>query len=136
MMPTFSNPKDLERHLKKAMDALVAEIITTVQAELGSSKVSPIDTGRLRSSWFAAEGSPSSQVAPEGTDSPNNDARELRVDSSKTYHLTNSLPYVQSVAIEGHVVSKPKNWFLDFHGVRILKIQEAASRVIKQQFEL
>jgi hypothetical protein len=135
-MPTFNNAKDLERHLKKALDALQAETLITTQAELGSARVSPIDTGRLRSSWFAAEGQASNEEAPEGTDSPNTDARGLRVDSSKEYHLTNNLPYAQSVAIGGHVVSKPVNWFIDFTNVRVPKIQEAAARVIKKRFEL
>ena len=135
-MPRFDNAKDLERHLKKALDALQAEVLITTQAKLGSAAVSPIDTGRLRSSWFAAESSPSSDVAPEGADSPNTDATDLRVDAKKTYHLTNNLPYVQYVALEGKVVSQPKNWFIDFVNVTIPKIQDAAGRVIKGEYEL
>lgn len=135
-MPRFSNSRDLERHLKKALDATVAETLITVQSELGSTRVSPYQTGRFRSSWFASEGPSTGAVAPEGTDSPSTDARGLRVDSSKTYTISNSLPYAQSVAIEGHVVSKPANWFHDFRTVRIRKIQEAASKVVQEKFEL
>ena len=135
-MPTFRDPKDLQRHLKKAADALLAEVITTSQAELGSTAVSPYKDGRFRSSWFAAEGTASSEVASEGTDSPNTDATGLRVDSSKQYHLTNSLPYSQSVAIEGNVVSQPKTWFTSFRNERIPRIQQAAAKVVKQQFDL
>lgn len=135
-MPRFTRAEDLQKHLKKALDSLQAEVIVTTQAELGSTKVSPYDTGRFRSSWFAAEGSPSSATAPEGTDSPNTDATSLQVDSSKTYHLTNSLVYAQSVAIEGKVVSQPANWFFDFQNARIPKIQQAAARVVKERFSL
>jgi hypothetical protein len=135
-MPKFDNPADLRRHLKKAMNALQAEVIVTTQAKLGSAAVSPIDTGRFRSSWFAAEGEASNEVAPEGADSPNTDARELRIDSDKEYHLTNSLPYAQSVAIEGNVVSKPKTWFTSFRNEEIPRIQQAAARVIRQEFDL
>ena len=135
-MPTFRDAGALERHLKKATEALVAEVVITTQAELGSAAVSPISTGRLRSSWFAAEGSASSAVPPEGTNSPNTDATGFRVDSSKTYHLTSSLSYSQYICLEGKAVSKPANWFFDFINTRVPKIQEAASRVIKQQFEL
>ena len=135
-MPTFNRPEDLKRHLKRAMDSFAAEVIVTAQAELGSAAISPIDTGRLRSSWFAAEGSASNEVAPDGANTPNTDAQGLRVDSSKTYHLTNNLPYAQSVALEGHVVSKPANWFVDFVNVRIPKIQEAAGKLTKERFEL
>jgi hypothetical protein len=135
-MPRFDNAKDLEKHLKKAMDALQAEILITAQAKLGSTQVSPYDTGRFRSSWFAAEGSASSAVASEGTDSPNTDATGLRVDSRKTYHLTNSLPYAQSVAIEGNVVSQPKTWFTSFRNETLPRIQQVAAAVIKHEYDL
>ena len=135
-MPRFSNSRDLEKHLKKALDALQAEVLITTQARLGSAAVSPRDSGRFRSSWFAAEGTASSAVASEGTDSPNTDATGLRVDSSKEYHLTNSLPYSQSVAIEGNVVSQPKTWFTSFRNETIPRIQAAAAKVVKQEFDL
>lgn len=135
-MPTFDNAKDLQRHLKKALDALQAETLITTQAELGSADVSPIDSGRLRSSWFASEGAGTGAVAPEGTNSPNTDADQLRVDSSKTYTLQNALPYAQRVAIEGHVVSKPTTWFTDFRNQTIPKIQAEAARQIRSEFEL
>ena len=135
-MPRFESAKDLERHLKKALDSLQAETLITTQSELGSSKVSPIDTGRLRSSWFASEGTASGSVASEGTNSPNTDATDLKVDSSKSYWLTNNLPYAQRVALEGHVVSKDANWFRDFVDSHVPKIQAKAAKVVKQQFEL
>jgi hypothetical protein len=135
-MPRFTKPKDLERHLKAALDSLHAEVITTVQSELGSAAVSPYDTGRFRSSWFAAESQSSNEVAPEGANSPNTDAMGLKVDASKRYHLTNNLPYAQSVAIEGNVVSQPRTWFSSFRNQRIPKIQEAATKVIRQRFDL
>ena len=38
LMPVFRDPKRLQQHLKKAMDALQAEVVITTQAELGSRK--------------------------------------------------------------------------------------------------
>jgi hypothetical protein len=141
-MPVFRDAAALEKHLKKALDRLQAETLITVQAELGSTKVSPVDTGRFRSSWFASEGAGTGSVAPEGTDSPSEDAKGLRVDASKTYTLQNALPYAQAIALEGKTnpqknqKSKPANWFIDFTNVRVPKIQEAAARVVKQEFDL
>ena len=135
-MPVFRDPDKLAAHLKKALDQLQAETLITTQAELSSSAVSPIDTGRLRSSWFAAEGTASSSVVPEGANSPNTDAKGLRVDAFKTYHLTNNLPYAERVAVEGHVVQKPATWFTDFTSSRIPRIQAAAAKVVKSKFEL
>ena len=141
-MPRFTRAKNLERHLKKALDSLQSQTLITTQNELGSEKVSPIDTGRFRSSWFAAEGTASSAVAPEGTDSPNEDAQGLKVDALKTYHLTNSLPYAQAIALDGRTnpeknqKSKPATWFVDFINGRVPKIQAHAAKVVKREFEL
>ena len=141
-MPKFNNAKDLERHLKKAADALLAEVLITTQRRLGSTAVSPVDTGRFRSSWFAAEGSASSAVASEGADSPNTDATGLRVDGSKTYHITNSLVYAQAIAIEGRTSprkntrSKPATWFSSFRNETIPEIQQTAARAVKRHFDL
>jgi hypothetical protein len=135
-LATFTSAKELEAHLRKALNSLQAEVLVTVQAELGSAAVSPIDTGRFRSSFFATEGPSTGAVAPEGTDSPNTDATGLRVDASKTYTISNSLPYAQSVAIEGNVVSQPRTWFTSFRNETIPRIQQAAAKVVKQQFDL
>ena len=135
-MAVFKDPKKLADHIKKAMDAMQAEVLITTQAELGSAAVSPIDTGRFRSSWFAAEGQSSGDMASKGANSPNTDATGLKVDSKKNYHLTNNLPYAQAIAIEGKVVAKPTTWFKDFRSSRIPKIQAEAAKQVKQQFDL
>jgi hypothetical protein len=135
-MPAFSNAKDLERHLKKALDAFVFETIKATQGAIGSDAVHPYLTGRMRSGWFSQEGSPSNAVPPEGADSPSTDASSLRVDSSKEYHLTNNLPYAQYICLEEGAVSKSKNWFIDFRDVTIGKIQADAAAKTKAQFDL
>lgn len=135
-MPVFKDPKKLMAYIKKANDALQAEVLITTQAELGSKQISPYDTGRFRSSWFAAEGRASNSVAPEGADSANTDATGLKVDSLKTYHLTNNLPYAQYIAIEGRVVSQETTWFKDFREARIPKIGDEAARQVKKEFDL
>ena len=141
-MPVFRDAAALERHLKKAMDALQAEVLITVQAKLGSTDVSPVDSGRFRSSWFAAEGTASSAVAPEGADEENEDAKGLKIDSRKTYHLTNNLPYAQAIAIEGRTnpeknqKSKPATWFTSFRNETIPSIQAEAARQIRKEFDL
>jgi hypothetical protein len=124
-------PKDMDRFLNR----VVAETVITMQSELGSTKVSPYDTGRFRSSWFAAEGVPSSAMASEGTDSPSTNAMGLKMDWRREFHLTNNLPYAQAVAIEGKVVSQPTTWFADFLNSRVPKIVDAAAKVAKAEFD-
>ncbi len=145
-MATFSNPKDLIAHLEKAAAEQLKETIITSQAWLGSSKNSPRDSGRLRSSWFAAEGSPSGQEAPEGADSPQTDAKGLTVVLGRDYHLTNNLPYAAPIALGVNlppswggvhrVVSAPVSWFIDFRNQEIPQLMQAAGRVIKRRFDL
>ena len=135
-MAVFKDPKKLADHIKKAMDALQAEVLITTQAELGSSAISPVQTGRLRSSWFAAEGQSSGDMAPEGANSPNTDATGLKVDSKKNYHLTNNLPYAQEIALNNKAVNKAPTWFKDFRSSRIPKIQAEAAKQIKSEFDL
>jgi len=135
-MPRFTRASDLRKHLEEAANSLQQQVVMTTQDQLGSEEVSPVDTGRFRSSWFAAEGSPSRAVAPEGANSPNDDAKSLRIRGDKTYFLSNSLPYAQAIAIEGRVVSKPTNWFASFRNSNIPKIQRNAARQVKQEFDL
>ena len=126
------------------MDFLQAGVIVTTQEQLGSVQVSPVSTGRFRSSWFAAEGTASSAVAPEGTDKANEDAKGLRIDSSKTYHLTNSLPYAQPIALGenlppswgGKARAKSRGWFTSFRDETIPQIQQDAARAVKKHFDL
>ena len=135
-MPRFTDPEALRKYLKKAADATVAESIITTQARLGSTDVSPVDTGRFRSSWFAAEGTPSRAEPAENADAANTDANGLQVDARKTYYLSSSLPYTQSVTIEGRVVSKPTTWFKDFRSSTVPKIQKAAAETVKREYDL
>lgn len=135
-MPQFKDPDKLAAHIKKALDALQAEVLITTQARLGSAAISPVQTGRFRSSWFAAEGSASSEVPPEGANSPNTDAATLKVDSRKEYHLTSNLPYSQRIALENYAVSKPANWFHSFRDQEIPRIQSKAAELVKKEFDL
>ena len=135
-MPRFTDPKKLAKYLEDAANATLAESIITTQARLGSTAISPYRDGRFRSSWFASEGTPSGDTAPEGANSPNTDAQSLKVDYRRKYYLSNSLPYSQSLCIEGIVVSKDKNWFRDFRKSQVPKIQEVAAKKVKQQFQL
>lgn len=135
-MAKFRDPKALQLHLKKALDFMVAETIEMAQSQLGSEDVSPKDTGRFRSSWFAAEGRPSREVAPEGANSPRTDAQGLSVNSNRTYYLSNNLEYAESVAIEGKVVSQPVTWFKTFRDQQIPRIQEQAAENARNRFEL
>jgi hypothetical protein len=135
-MPTFSDPRALRKHLEEAAAHQLRLGVIETQAQLGSTEVSPYDTGRFRSSWFASKGAASSEVAAEGTNAPNTDAQGLQVGIGDEVHLTNSLPYAEAVAVEGRVVSKPRTWFKSFRDVRLPEILEQAGVETKRRFDL
>lgn len=145
-MPRFTRARDLQKHLEDALSALQKETLVTAQKRLGSKGVSPYDTGRFRSSWFAAEGQASDAEAPVGTDAANENAQGLPVVWNKTYHLTNNLPYAPAIALgvnlpaswggENRLRSKPATWFTSFRNQTIPEIQRKAARTVKQRFEL
>lgn len=83
------------------------------QADLGSTAVSPRDTGRFRSNWFAQAGSASGKDT-EATDQPQDDAKELLRDIRKPVHLTNNLDYAETITFGGTAVSKDPNWFRQY----------------------
>jgi hypothetical protein len=135
-MPTFRRPQDLRRHLESALAFQQKQIVIKAQAELGSADVSPIRTGRLRSSWFASRNSASDAVPPEGANAPRTDAQGLAIEFGDEIHLTSSLDYTESVAVEGNVQSKPKTWFFDFRTQGLAAIAEASGKEAKRQFDL
>lgn len=144
-MTRFTSAAALRRHIEKALLEQQKEVIVTAQAWLGSSKNSPRDTGRLRSSWFASEGVASDAVAPEGADAPRDDAKGLEMRLGTTYHLTNNLPYSQPIALgvslppswggQHRVVSAPRSWFIDFVNSELPRIGDAAGQTIRRRFD-
>ena len=149
-MPRFTDTKKLFNYLRKAEAATLKETIVTVQAQLTSSRLHPVDSGRMRASWYATEGTPS-QLVPLVTEGKRpNDARALEVRPGSVYFLVNNLPYAKPVALgenlplswggEPRAKKRGKgvdpNWFKNFRDVRIPDIQEEAARTIKRRFDL
>ena len=135
-MAIFTNPRDLARHLNEAVAYQMRLGVIEAQAQLGSTEVSPYDTGRFRSSWFASKGNASGKTAPEGTNAPSDDAQALRVQAGDEIHLTNSLPYAEALCVEGRVVSQPRTWFKTFRSRRLPSILEQAGNETRRRFDL
>ena len=149
-MPRFTDTKKLFSYLRKAEAATLKETIVTVQARLTSSRLHPVDTGRMRSSWYATEGAPSQLVPLVTEGGRQNDARLLEVRPGSVYFLVNNLPYARPVALGenlppswgGEPRSKKRarsvdpNWYINFRDTTIPKIQELAAQTIKRRYDL
>ena len=59
---------EVVKKIDKMLDNALAQFITNTQSKLSAS--SPVDTGRLASSWFVGKGQPDRSVAPEGIGKP------------------------------------------------------------------
>ena len=153
-MPRFTDTKKLFNYLRKAEAATLKETIVTVQSPLTRARVHPIDSGRMRASWYATEGAPSQYIPLVTEGGRPNDARQLEVRPGSVYFLVNNLPYAKPVALgenlppswgptprskkigKGESSRVDPNWFINFRDSRIPKIQEAAAQTIKRRFDL
>jgi hypothetical protein len=113
--------------LNKFMNKVVKYSMVTWQADLSSTRVSPVQDGRLRSNWFASSGS-SSNASTDDTNSPQTDANSLELDYKQKYHLTNNLDYAERLCFGNYAVSKPKDWFPAYWNSNGQKVVDAAVR--------
>lgn len=98
---------------KKFFDNVLKLSVMQFQTDLGSTAVSPRDTGRFRSNWFAQAGSASSEDTT-ATDRPQDDAKDLPLNYKRPVHLTNNLDYAETITFGGTAVSKDPNWFRQY----------------------
>lgn len=98
--------KPLNRHvpdIKAAMDKGFRDFMIDTQSQLGEAN--PKDTGRMSSSWFIGQNSPSGQVRPDNWGSPGEKRFEVpkydgQITADGTWFLTNNVPYARPVALD------------------------------------
>ncbi len=112
--------KDLDKFLSLVLKGTIIKL----QEDLSSTKVSPVDEGRLRSNWFASVGTNESTTDAENT--PRTDATELPLDWKKQNNLVNNLPYAERLAFGSYAVSQPKNWFPAYFNANGQKVVDGA----------
>ena len=126
-------PQQALKEVTDAMDRGFSKFITNTQSKL--SAASPVDTGRLASSWFINKSTPNRSVAPEvgtpakrrvvdgvsfkipGTNSPSVSTTPYtgKITLDGTWYVSNSLPYAQRAAFDpgyvGRVGGGKGAWF-------------------------
>ena len=123
----------------KALGMLVPKVakktLIQMQSEISSTAVSPRDTGRFRSNWYAAKNNPERSTNKD-TDEPRTDAVQLSESKGSTYYLSNNLPYAAGLAYGGKAVSQPKNWFPSFVNGRVPNIVKQAQAESNKELDL
>ena len=112
--------------LDKFLNLVLKGTIIKFQEDLSSTKVSPVDEGRLRSNWFASVGT--NESVTESQNQPQTDATELPLDWKKKNHLVNNLPYAERLAFGNYAVSKSPNWFAAYFNANGQKVVNGAVR--------
>ena len=107
----FRGP-ELIKEIDDALDKGLARFIINTQSKLAAA--SPVDSGRLASSWFVGKGVPNRDEAPERKGSGKNGAWRSGVDQpvftiekpsmkitmDSNWWISNSLPYVSRAAFD------------------------------------
>ena len=98
---TPATAKKLFKDLETAMDNGQARFLTNTQSKLSDS--SPVDTGRLASSWNIGQNSMDTSVASErekGSSSVSIKQYSGKITFDGDWHISNSLPYAQRAALD------------------------------------
>ena len=116
--------------LDKFLSLVLKGTITKFQEDLSSTKVSPVNEGRLRSNWFASVGT--NESTTEAENRPQTDASDLPLDWKKKNNLVNNLPYAERLAFGNYAVSQPKNWFPAYFNANGQKVVDGAVKKAKR----
>jgi hypothetical protein len=91
---------EIIREIDEAMDKGFARFVIGTQSKL--SAASPVDTGRLASSWYVGKGVPDRSVPPErdapGTVQIEKPSMEITTDSD--FWISSNLPYTERSAFD------------------------------------
>ena len=110
--------------LDKFLNHVLQGTMVTFQKDLSSSKVSPVDDGRLRSNWFASVGT--NNKTTDSLNSPQTDATQLPLNWRKQNNLVNNLPYAERLAFGNYAVNKDPNWFRNYFNANGQKVVDGA----------
>ena len=99
MAKKFRGP-ELVKEIDDALDKGLARFVILTQSKL--SAATPVDTGRMASSWFVGKGSPNRSTAPErtGPGSVKVTRPDFEITMKSNYWISNSLPYAYRVAFD------------------------------------
>ena len=117
MAKKFRGPEIIQE-IDEALDKGLARFVINTQSKLSAS--SPVDSGRLASSWFIGKGVPNRSTRPEDWAEPG--AKRVEVEQyggpimmDSDWYISNNLPYAARAAFDpGYVGSRgggAGDWF-------------------------
>ena len=91
---------EIVREIDEAMDKGFARFVIGTQSKL--SAASPVDTGRLASSWYVGKGVPDRSVPPE-RDAPGTvqiEKPSMKITTDSDFWISSNLPYTERAAFD------------------------------------
>ena len=91
---------EIVREIDAALNKGLSRFIINTQSKL--SAASPLDTGRLASSWYVGKGVPDRSVPPE-RDEPGPveiEKPSMKITMDSDWYLSNNLPYAERAAFD------------------------------------
>lgn len=140
-MAKFKGAK-LVRDIRKALDRGQAQFVTNTQSKLSAG--SPVDTGRLASSWYVQKDSPDRAVAPERTEPGIRDGGSAsivieqyagRITFDGEWFVSNNLPYARRAAFDPGYVGRRGGGSGDWFSVVINNLQKDADRIFQRELK-
>jgi len=141
---------ELVKEVRKALDEGQAQFVTNTQSKL--SKSSPVDSGRLASSWFVGKGSPNRDTPPkagtpakrktitgvsskiEGTNRPEISITRYqgKVTFDGDWWLSSNLPYSARAALDPGYVGRRGSGAGDWFSRIQNNLQKDAERIFQR----
>ena len=97
---------EIVKQIDKMLDNALAQFITNTQSKLSAS--SPVDTGRLASSWFVGKGQPDRRTAPENIGKP----AERETTNGVSYKVEGTNTADISITRYSGKITMDSNWFI------------------------
>ena len=145
---------DFVKQVKKALDDGTAQLLTNTQSKLSAS--SPVDTGRLASSWMIGHNSPDTSVAPENIGKPAErevvDGKSYKVEGTNTadvsvkkysgqitfdgdWYVSNNLPYAKRAAYDPGYTGRRGGGAGDWYSQIVNQLPADAKRTFNRTFK-
>lgn len=131
--------KGLAAKIEDALDAGLAKFMVNTQSKLSVS--SPIDTGRLASSWMPGYGRPDRETRDENWAKPGakrvvvEEVNDQRVSVRKPMYISNSLPYAERAAMDPGYVGRRGGGKGDWFTRVVNQLPQDAKKQIKAELK-
>ena len=126
---------EIVKEVRKALDRGQAQFVTNTQSKLSAG--SPVDTGRLASSWFVGKDNPDRSTTPE-RDEPGAVTIERysgKITFDGDWWVSNNLPYAERAAYDpgyvGRVGAGAGDWFSSIEN----NLNKDADRIFQRELK-